>query len=281
MNIYKSSENKGYKLIMAVVLIVVLLTSSILVGSVLAWLEDREDFDDGGNIHIGSVDFDIYNGSTLITSTKNNAEGITPTDLTTATSNEVVVEGDDTTAIRDLSITIRNTGTVTAIMRVTLTVKYEDDSGNKQQCLLAGDDKTSDTMLFNQIRITNTGWVNDFSANNAVAAGYTYYDSQIKPYTIRSVNGTGEVVSQDVSANAVTLMSQILVPNSMKTRKYYISITVEGVAHSGNIYQEIADRDDGNPDTGYQIPVEAYPFGNIDHLITGDPPKWSAWKKTN
>ena len=134
-------------------------------------------------------------------------------------------------------------------------------------------------MLFNQIRISNTGWVNDFSANNSVVAGYTYFNSKINPYTIRSVDPSGNVISQDISANAVTLISQILVPTSMTSRKYYISLTVEGVAHSGNIYQEIADRDDGNPNTEYQIPVEAYPFGNIDHLISGATPKWTAWQK--
>lgn len=263
----KTSSNKTSKIIMAVVLIVVLLTFCVFAGTMIAWLTDRDERDDGGNIHIGSVDFDIYSGGTLITSTKNNAEGISPTDLTTAVSHEVEVAG--STTIRNIDLTIRNTGTVSAIMRVTLSIKYLDAYGQKVQCLLA-DNLTLD----NQISINNAGWVNAFAGNNTVAAGYTYYNSQIKPYTVKSINGSGAVTSQDITANEVDVLTQILVPDSMISAKYYITLTVEGVAYSGNIYQEEYDDELGNPS---EIPVSAYPFGKRENL----PATWNAWKSAS
>ena len=258
----KTSSNKTSKIVMAVVLIVVLLTFCVFAGTMIAWLTDRDERDDGGNIHIGSVDFDIYSGGTLITSTKNNSDGVT--DLKIAVSHEVEVSG--STTIRDIDLTIRNTGTVSAIMRVTLSIKFLDVYGVKQQCLLA-DNLTLD----NQISINNTGWVNNFAGNNTVAAGYTYYNSQINPYTVKSINGSGAVTSQDITANEVDVLTQILVPDSMISAKYYITLTVEGVAYSGNIYQEEYDDELGNPS---QIPVSAYPFGKRENL----PADWNAWK---
>ena len=265
MNTYQASKNNSLKMAMIVVLIVVLLASSILVGSVLAWLTDRDEFDDGDRIKIGSVDFDIYNGNTKITATKNNADGITPEDLTTITSQEIEITG-GANATRNLDLTIRNTGTVAAIMRATIQIMYEDASGNKLPCLIA-----ETFTLDSQIAIHHSDWINDFSGNGTVASGYTYYNKKINPYTVKSVDTDGNVVSQDITANAVEILSQILVPDSMKSATYFITISVEGVAHSGNIYQEDADKTAGN---SYEIPVSAYPFGSIDNL----PEEWIAWK---
>jgi len=266
MDTYKARNNNQFKIAMVVVLILVLLASSILFGSVLAWLTDRDEFDDGDRIKIGAVDFDIYNEGTKITATKNNADGVSPEDLTTVTSQEIEVTG--STTIRDLKITIRNTGTVSAIMRATVTIKYLNDLGQKLPCLIADTEFTLD----NQIDITNTGWIDDFSADGSVASGYTYYNSQINPYTVKSVNTAGAVISQEITANEVKILSQILVPDSMKNETYYISISVEGVAYSGNIYQEDADKD---AEKDYEIPVSAYPFGSISNL----PVAWTAWQK--
>jgi hypothetical protein len=266
---FKASKTKGYKAMMAVVLAVVLLTFCVLTGTMIAWLTDRDEDDDGGNIHIGSVDFDIYSNGNLITSAKDNANGVSPDSLTSVVSNVVEVTG--STAIRNIDLKIRNTGTVSAIMRVTITIGLSDGNGGIIPCLI------SETLTIdNQITLNNSGWVNDFAGNNQVASGYSYYNSQIKPYTISSLTPLGQVVSQDVVANEVAVLTQILVPESMKNETYLIKLKVEGVAYSGNIYQEEYDRELGN---SYQIPTEAensYPFGLREDL----PSTWNAWKST-
>ena len=63
--------------------------------------------------------------------------------------------------------------------------------------------------------------------------------------------------------------TEILVPESMKNTTYYIELTVEGVAHAGNIYQEDAD-------TEQDIPVEAYPFGILTEDLLSE---WGAWRR--
>jgi len=84
-----------------------------------------------------------------------------------------------------------------------------------------------------------------------------------------NADGTTTVVSQDVTANAVSVLTQLLVPESMKSKDYFVQLQVDGVAYSGNIYQEMqhaeADRD---------IPVAAYPFGHPSGL----PVDWHAWE---
>ena len=62
----------------------------------------------------------------------------------------------------------------------------------------------------------------------------------------------------------------MLVPESQKNTTYYIEvIQVDGVAYSGNIYQE-----DTRKDGEYDVPVQAYPFGHVEDLPTA----WTAWK---
>ena len=57
MNLQK---DKKYRFAFLVVLVVVLLSSCIFVGSVLAWLTDEDIHESNNIIEIGAVDFDIY-----------------------------------------------------------------------------------------------------------------------------------------------------------------------------------------------------------------------------
>lgn len=256
-----NTQEKKYKSAFIVVLIVVLLSSCIFIGSVLAWLTDKDTHGSEGIIEIGAVDFDIYNGDTKVTTIKKNSDGVTVVD-----TNSYILELEGGSTIRNIDLTIRNTGTVSAIMRVTMSIYYYDDYGYKCPCIL------STTSTFdNHISITNTGWVNDFEGN--VSSGYAYYNSQINPYTIRTAHSvTGEITSQDITANAVSVITQILVPETQKDRTYYLDlIRVDGVAYFGNIYQEDADNAVGGE---YDVPVTAYPFGGIEDI----PESWTAWK---
>lgn len=251
----------GYKKSFIIVLIVVLLSSCIFIGSVLAWLQ-QDITRDSGNNSLGTVDFEIYSGSTKISSIKSTANGVT----TTGTSKELAITGSST--IRPVNLTIRNTGTIDAIIRVTLSIYYKDENGQNVALIL------QDTPnVYNGINIQNDGWVNDFKDN--VTSGYVYYNKVINPYTIKRVNtmedGTQNITSQDISANAVPVVTQLLLPSAKASETYYITITVEGVAYKGNIYQELADKNASKP---YQIPVEAYPFGVPASLPAG----WTAWK---
>ena len=262
-------EKKYYKAFIAV-LMIVLLSCCVLVGSVLAWLTDEDVHETKDIIEIGAVDFDIYHNGNKITSLKHNSTSASAI-VVSSTSKAVEVLGGST--IRDIDLTIRNTGTVSAIMRITLAIYYIDDNGDRCPCILA----TSST-FDNHISITNSGWINDFSninsgneATNTAATGYSYYNNQIHPYTIRTAhNLTGEITSQNVTAHEVPVITQMLVPESKKNLTYYIEvIQVDGVAYAGNIYQE-----DTRKDGEYDVPVTAYPFGHVDDL----PTTWTAWK---
>ena len=262
-------EKKYYKAFIAV-LMIVLLSCCVFVGTVLAWLTDEDIHKTVDIIEIGAVDFDIYHSGAPITSLKHNSTSNSAI-VVSPTSRALEVLGGST--IRNIDLTIRNTGTVSAIMRVTLAIYYIDENGDRCPCILA-ESSTFD----NHISITNSGWVNDFSninngneASNTAATGYTYYNSQIHPYTIRTAhNLTGEITEQNVTAHEVPVITQMLVPESKKNLSYFIEvIQVDGVAYAGNIYQE-----DTRKGGEYDVPVTAYPFGHVDDLPTA----WTAWK---
>lgn len=253
-------RQNGLKRAFVVVLILVLLSSCLFVGSVLAWLTQDIDRDSGNNLKIGSVDFDIYYNNTLVTATKSNADGVT-----TLTPNEITLGGSGT--IRSVDLKIRNTGTIDAIMRVTISIYQKDSNGNKVLMVLS-----ETPTISNSIAIQTDNWVQDL---HGVAGGYMYYNKLINPYTIKRIthnsNGTDTVTSQNIAANAVSVVSQICVPSTSSNSTYYMSVIVEGVAYKGNIYQETADK---NNNKDYEIPVEAYPFGLPETL----PSAWTAWR---
>ena len=257
----KGIEKKSnYKAVFLMVLLAVVLSFCVLIGSVLAWLETKETPNSSGQIVVGSVDFEIYNNTTKITTDKNSFDG-----LTLAEANPVAIAGGSTN--RTVAITIRNTGTVSAIIRVTMTIYYLDEHNNPIYVELSN--KTQSSLEFNEILLQNDNWVNDFKDN--AGSGYTYYNDQIEPYSLRTVDpSTNTVVTQDISANAITVVNQISVPTTMKDKVYYISLQVDGVAHSGNIYSELTKTEENR-----DLPVSAYPFG----LPEGLPAGWTAWQE--
>ena len=258
--ITKQGQGK-YKIALTVVLVVVLLTCCLFTGSLLAWLKDTDLSNTSDDVEIGSVDFEIYNGNTKLTTIRNSSDEV----VNLSTSQPLEVSG--TTQTRNVDLKIRNTGTVSAIVRVTLTVYFENENGVRSVCLLS-----NTPTLFNQIGLSNDGWVNDFAPG--VAMGYSYYNSQIKPYSIRSLDSNGDTIVTDKPENAVSVLTQILASGAATNTTYYIDVSVEGVAYSGNIYQEEADRDAG---FDYDIPPEGagvYPFGKLENI----PEEWTAWQ---
>ena len=112
-------RQERYKKAFIVVLVAVLLSSCIFIGTVLAWLQQDTTRETEGILNLGEVDFEIYTGGTKITSTKDNANGVT-----TSSSQELVIPAGST--IRSIDLKIRNTGNIDAIMRVTLNIYYKE-----------------------------------------------------------------------------------------------------------------------------------------------------------
>ena len=265
-----------YKRLFLIVLLAVVLSFCVVVGSVVAWLQETQTGGTGDDmITIGVIDFEIYNGSTKMTTRKNEISG-----LTSFTTNEFVIPANASSEIRNsLNLTIRNTGTIDALVRATLEIYYKDESGNKHNLYIV-----TTTPSNNQISLDNTGWVNDLKDNAAV--GYTYYNAKVKPYVQKSlkvtVNADGTTTesleSVEKSENAIKVFSGIRVPSDKKSVNYYATLTVDGIAYAGNIYQEVADK---TANKEYDIPTEGqygtsyvFPFGVPEGLPSG----WTAWK---
>lgn len=258
-----------YKITFAVVLVVVLLTSCVFVGSVLAWLQERETPSSIGNISIGEVEFEIYNGDTKITTDKKNKDGII-----SAAANPLAIDVSGSSNIIDLSsLKIRNIGTIPAIMRVQISIYYVHNNNNV--ALLLSDNVN---LIGNQIEIDNSTWVNDFAGASETflgsTSGYSYYNSKINPYIIRTLDENDEIVESDpIEANAVSVINKIRLPDLAirPATTYYISLSVEGVSYSGNIYKEESEGINGDiPAEG----VRVYPFG----IPEGLPEEWTAWQ---
>lgn len=250
-----------YRKSFLVVLIIVLLSSCIFVGTVFAWLTQKIVRETHDTIVIGTVDFEIYSGNTQLTTLKSTADGV----VTVSGTGELTIPTNGSDTIRPVALEIRNTGTIDAIMRVTLSIYYKDINNNKVSLVLTSSQPTID----NGIKIQNDGWVNDFKDD--ITSGYVYYNSKISPYyhtPSTDVNDTPVAgTTQIVTENAVDVVTQILVPTSMIDTTYYITLTVEGVAYKGNIYQELYENETAGTPT--DIPVTAYPFGLPDSLPSG------------
>lgn len=253
-------ERNKYKSAFMVVLIAVLLSSCIFIGTVLAWLTQDITRTNENVLNIGSVDFEIYNGAVKISSTKSNHEGVV-----TGTSQEVSITASSEHISNIENIKIRNTGTINAIIRVTLSIYTKDENNNKVPMIIKSSPSSS-----NEINIQNDGWINDF--DDDVSSGYVYYNGQIEPYYVRtSAPKDGSEVTQELTARAVPVVRMMQIPDSMVGETYYITLTVEGVAYKGNIYQELSEGANGSiPADG----VDAYPFGLPSTL----PSAWTAWE---
>ena len=284
-----------WQLIALLILVVVL--SCTLVGSVLAWLErdytrtsELDTNPDTYNVHLGEVELSLYANDSLVSG--NVSDHTTDNGQTWECTNPYKLP--TTGTIREVNLKVRNTGNIDAILRANIRV-YMVDGENRQITLLLGEPAvlTPDgvhTPYTPAIRVamdmdtTTTGWLQNFPDNNQVASGYMYYNSKILPY---NVNGS------DVSANEVTIISNIAVPAGYENAEIYVSVTLDAVAWAGNIYRKISQLCPANitetsragdsrlyltftPPADNQfvteIPVKAFPFG------TTIPADWRIWR---
>lgn len=266
-SLYTSKNRNKYKVSFLVVLTVVVLSFCMLVGSVVAWLTRTYSYSDNDNL-IGSVEMKIYNNNQEITGTTTEVGGVTKWTCNTP----FTVNGGMTTR-SNIGLTVRNVGTVDALVRVTISLYYIDDYDNvftetdKRPAIIVSETPT----VSGTIKLTTTNWVYGLAGNNSVASGYMYYSTTLAPYVTRIPNvanpGHTEVV---VPENNINIIDSFEVSEAQKNTIFYIDVTVDAVAYSGNIYKKIENGETSATD----IPVYALPFGKKESL----PASWEAWK---
>lgn len=256
-NMYKQRRAKVNTVFVVLTILVVLCSSLIL--STLAWLNETYYFSDDKS-RIGMVDVSLYADGTKVTGTLTENNGIT-----TWTGNQPYrVPSGSTT--REINLKARNDGTISALVRVTISV-YTLENNNKRVALL-----NSTPTVSGQIDISAVNWVTQFP-ENTVACGYMFYGDPLEPYTRKSVDSSGNITSVTNSSGEADIISQITLSSLDKDKDYYIDVTLDAVAYSGNIYGKLKN----NQITTADIPVTAYPFGTPETL----PEDWTAYILSN
>lgn len=279
-----------YKVYFMAILLVVLFVSCVLVGSVYAWLKWETTRESSG-LEVGTVDIEVYAGGSLVSFTDNHKDG------NTWECEAPYVVPTSATTTRNLNLKVRNVGTVDALVRATIRVYFKD--GNNNIAILLGEPAVlSSTAVC--VSMDTTGWYRDLSADDTVPAGYLYLNNKLAPYTLNgSTNSAGEV----------SIISKIVVPDAYKEETMYVSVTIDAVSYSGNIYKKIYEKSPSNvavvapvdyntnktyskftpPDsfikdtypngTTNQIPVNAFPFKDIIpcDLSGSNSTGWLAW----
>lgn len=274
-----TKTKNGYKISFLIVLITVVLSFCICVGSVVAWL--RVDYiRRSDSLELGTVKLALYNGSTEV-------KGTTVTNGEVTSTYATVTIPASSGNIRTLGIKVRNMGTIDCLVRARFNIYYYENDGNRSTILLSETAKTIETTdmnghskFVNYASIDNSGWIlrlPGLPQNPEVPATYTtaafgelFYNNKISPYIHTVIDDGGNISSETVDNNAKTIISSITTVDSEKDRTLYIDITVDAISYSGNIYRKTE-----NPSfTQVDVPVEAYPFGSKDKL----PSNWTAWK---
>lgn len=283
-------KNDRFKVYFIAILVVVLFVSCVLAGSVYAWLMWETTRESDG-LKVGTVDIEIYANGSLVTSTASHQNG------STWKCNSPYTVPTSTTTTRTLNLKVRNVGTVDALVRATIRVYTEN--GNNDIDFILGEPTTMPSGA-PVITMDTTGWYRDLSANDQVSSGYLYLNNKLEPYTLNgSTNSSGEV----------SIISQIIVPDAYKSTEIKVSVTVDAVSYSGNIYKKIYENSasnvsvttgtGGNTNKTYSkftapasfikdlypngntnlIPVNAFPFTDTIpcSVVGGTYTGWTAW----
>lgn len=245
-----------------VVLISVVLSFCLLVGSVASWLIRDYTFNDTDNA-IGSVDVRIYADDVEVTGETSVVNGV-PIWI----CNTPYVIGGSSTTRNNINLTLRNYGNIDAIVRVTMSLYYIDDystpAKNRPVILTTGVPSTKGV-----VNMTTTDWVYGFPSET-VASGHMFYNKKLSPYVSRTPNETNTDINETIVAeNEIKLIDSIVTSSAQASTTFYVSLTVEAVAYAGNIYKKMENGETSSAD----IPVSALPFGPKANLPTA----WTAW----
>lgn len=247
---YTQEKSKIFNLrnLFIVLLVVVVLVSCVFIGTLLAWLQTRETIENNDSV-LGTVDLELYGNGTLITGTTTVTGGITHWECDTP---YIVASS---IANRTVNLKFRNVGNIDALVRATIRVFYIDEDNNEVSAILTD---TPNSLCLVSMNIANT-WVKDLPAN-VVLSGNMFYNEKVSPYVI---NG------KTVTDNEISIFTNLQVSSLQATTTFYISVTLDAIAYSGNIYKKV----ESGQISATDIPVQAYPFGTKESL----PSAWTAW----
>lgn len=233
-----------------VLLLIVVLCSYMLVGSVLAWLKIDYTHEDD-RTDLGVVGLELYVNGVKVSGDTPNVNGVNT--ITIGTPYALATTGTNKT----VNIKIRNSGTIDALVRATVRVYFIDSNNNQSTVLTSVTPATFGTTL--AVALNHTGWTN--ALVSGVAQGHLFYNNKLSPYI---VNGSA------VPANEISIISQVVVPSDRATLPLFVTVTADACAYAGNIYKKI----ENGETTPADIPVQAYPFGSKETL----PSTWSIWR---
>lgn len=265
-----STSKNTMKIPFIIVLTSVVLSFCILIGTVSAWLMKDYTHESMDN-QIGSVEVELYANGNRVEGSYVEENGVTHWEC-----NKPYEVTGSTVERTNLNLTMRNNGTINALVRATISIYYLDENNNKVLFLITNTTPTAN----NYCKLETTDWVYDFGDSNNVTGGQMFYNKQIAPYTIKEIESDtpGEVVTETTyPANIIKLIDGVLLHESMATKTIYIDVTLDAIAYSGNIYKKIKEYDDKGKDFLEEIDEAKYgalPYGKFDTLPSG----WTAWQ---
>lgn len=281
-------KRNRYLIFFVTILVLVVLVSCTLVGTVLAWLKWRNDdpYQSDGT-KLGTVAVAIVADGNFVSYTSEHSQvGVWKCEHTYA-----VPKG---SATRSLNLKVRNTGDIDALIRVNIRVYASENID-----YLVGTPAVLESGAV-KIRLDTAGWYRNFGS--MLATGDMYLNEVLQPYT---VDGTTNASGQ------VDVISQIAVPSGHENDDIFVAVRVDAISHSGNIYKKIYDYQNSNSGTSYitqvepqnpfisgnwskftipsdfsdnnQIPVNAFPFGDtIPCDLSANPNMgWLAWRQSS
>ena len=242
-----------------IVLAVIVVLCSCLILNTLAWLQETYIFNEDRN-KIGYVNVSLYSNNTKI-------EGSVDENGKWTSNSPIAIPAGS--IVRALNLKVRNEGNIDTLVRATISIYYLEDAGNgntnKRTALVVSDAPTN----LGTISIDSSNWIRQFPSATA-ACGYMFYNSRLVSYSTRTPNSSDAVDTSVDTNGEVNVINQIAVSESQKNVIFYIDISVDAVAYSGNIYKKI----ENNETTIADIPVQAFPFGTKENL----PDDWTAWR---
>jgi len=261
-----SNINAKSKIPFIIVLTSVVLAFCILVGTVSAWLT-KNYIHQGDDTQIGEVNVELYHDGTKITGTTTEVGGVTHWEC--ATPYEIPGSGD----IRNLNLTMRNNGSIDALVRATITIYYIDNNNNRVCLLYVSGTPAGD----NECKIDASSWVMSMAGSDTLGAagGYMFYNDKLSPYTIKEIESgiPGDTITETpIPANEKSIISSIRLSPNLYEKDLFISVTLDAIAYSGNIYKRLENNE--VPDEDLNTKYASLPFGEKDYL----PESWVAWK---
>ena len=230
-----------YKISFLIVLLTVVLSLFVFVGSVLAWI--GQDFiyetQENQEMEIGTVAIEVFSGGNKLSS------------------------GSIINASNNMQIEIKNTGTIRCLVRVSYKF-YVDNSSSTNHLMSPIVVSTPPSSGQMQLVFADNWVTSNLGGHTNLSCGYAYYNLRLNPTD--SPNG---IIEKDGSGNPLQSSINLFKTVNISDSNLKLELSVEAIAYSGNIYQELEQSESTR-----DIPVYAYPYGTKESL----PSAWTAWQ---